>query len=224
MSGSCEKKIIYVGVSTDEDKNVLDRLIEHFCAMSALNKNIIERVCEKAHENIYCYMNPYLWHEDVEVVLIVDVEELEHELEGKILKVKDVVDNIEKTISKYGLEKTKNFEDNLKKSKNGDLEALERILINITQPHLNKKNKKDETLKDLESHLKSYLCNYGLDIEGLINLRDDLKRLKLEKLKGCYIIKHSILPEELTCCIRTIRTMLFRKNTSKLFRKFCCNK
>ena len=70
MSGCCEKKIIYVGVSAGKNKDVLDRLIEHFCAMDTLKKNIIKRVCEEAHENIYYYMNPYLWHPDVEVVVI----------------------------------------------------------------------------------------------------------------------------------------------------------
>ena len=88
MSGCCEKKIIYVGKS----ENLLSRLIDHFCAMDALKENIIKRVCEEAHENIYCYMNPYLWHKDVEVVLIVDGPQLQGQ---RILTVNNVVDYIE---------------------------------------------------------------------------------------------------------------------------------
>jgi len=276
MSGGCEKKIIYVGKS----ENLLSRLIEHFCAMSALKKNIIERVCEKAHENIYCYMNPYLWHEDVEVVLIVDepqlqgqriltvnnvVDYIEQELKSNpnddlrkkldnlktLEKLKDEVEGYLKTLGKLDnleIEKLKaklyeELEEILKNSydlkkllKNklkGDLktlkgvlidlilEILEKILIDLTQPYLNdkyKSSKENETLKNLKQKFKSYLCDYGLSIEELVE-----KKEKLKSVGGCYIIKHSILPEELTCCIRTIRTMLFRKNTSKLFRKLCCN-
>jgi len=216
MSGGCEKKIIYVGKS----ENLLSRLIDHLFAMDTLKKNIIEEVCKKAHENIYYYMNPYLCHKDVELVPIVDVKELGPQLQGqKILTVNNVVDYIEETISKHGLKKTKNFEDNLKKSKNGDLEALERILINITQPHLNK-NKKGETLKDLESHLKSYLCNYGLKIEELVNFLENLlekEKLKSEKIKGCYIIKHSMLPGDV--CKEDIKQ--FIKNNSELSKRVC---
>ena len=169
-----------------------------------------------------------------------EIEKLKAELYDALKKLKEILEEeLKKTKPnknlKNKLKKLEELKDKLNKYQ-GDLktlkgilidltgilidltlETLEDILIDLTQPHLNKKNnKKDETLKDLKQKFKSYLCDYGLSIEELVK-----KKKKLKSVGGCYIIKHSILPEELTCCIKS---MLFRENNSELFRKFCCNK
>jgi len=255
MSGGCEKKIIYVGKS----KDLLDRLIDHFCAMDALKENIIERVCKKAHENIYYYMNPYLWHPDVEVVVItlkgkkakkvLEIKEILNNISGKIeeklrttrrikendLKIIEAIKNITgiKEVEKLvGEEEPMQIineiievikkeievieEEEEEKLKN-ILDILEEILISILNPELNKEVilKKVRQLalqSSISEDLKSYLCNYGLKIREMVKFKELLKNLK-----GFYVIKHKMLPEEFE---DTKRAKRFREFTMDIFCEF----
>jgi len=175
MSGCCEKKIIYVGKSED----LLSRLIEHFCAMDTLKKNIIKRVCEKAHENIYCYMDRYIWHPEVEVVVIT----LKGKKAEKVLEIKEIVDNIagkiEEKLQNGGIK-----ENDLKEALKAILkealkiEAIKKIVKDIKKGEDQKKVKKLRTkVEELRTKVEK------LGEEELKQIIEEIKE-KVEELKN----------------------------------------
>ena len=99
------------------------------------------------------------------------------------------------------------------------LDILEKILISILNPELNKS--KGDILEEvrqlalqssISEDLKSYLCNYGLKIREIACLKELLKNLK-----GFYVIKHKMLPEEFE---DTEEAKRFREFTMDIFCEF----
>ena len=192
MSGCCEKKIIYVGVSAGKNKYLLDRLIEHFCAMSALNKNIIERVCEKAHENIYYYMNPYLWHPDVEVVVIT----LEGIQEKKVSEIEKILSNIAKKID----EKLQNRgikENDLKETLEKIIkkEALEKIIKTLECEKAKKVLEIKEILNNIAEKIEEKLRNGRIKENDLKEALEKIIKETLEKALKIDAIKKKDIKE-----------------------------
>jgi hypothetical protein len=64
----------------------------------------------------------------------------------------------------------------------------------------------------ISEDLKSYLCNYGLKIREIACLKELLKNLK-----GFYVIKHKMLPEEFE---DTEEAKRFREFTMDIFCEF----
>jgi len=154
------------------------------------------------------------------------------ELRQKIKKIKEII--IEKSGNKIEEETIKEIMKEIEELKlNSKLNSivkdafnlplkleltdiLEKILISILNPELNKEGILKEVQSALQSSisedLKSYLCNYGLKIREIACIKELLKNLK-----GFYVIKHKMLPEEFE---DTERAKRFREFTMDIFCEF----
>jgi len=218
MSGCCEKKIIYVGKS----ENLLSRLIDHLFAMDTLKKNIIERVCEKAHENIYYYMNPYLWHPDVEVVVItlegIEAEKVKGKKAEKVLEIEEILNNIAEKID----EKLQNGgikENDLKEALKAilkealEIEAIKEIIEVMEVIEKGKDQKKVE-------ELRTKVGKQGTKVEKLRKkveeLREEEQQIIKEELKQLIEEELKQIIEEIKEKVKELENKVEEKTTKEI--------
>ena len=170
--------------------------------------NIIEEIKEKVEK-----LGNKVKEKTIEEMME-KIEELK-KTEEMMKKIKELEQNL--TILNDIVEKVIYFPLELKLT-----DILEKILISILNPELNKRDILEEVRQlalqsSISEDLKSYLCNYGLKIREMVKFIREMVKLKKsenEKLKGFYVIKHKMLPEEFE---DTERAKRFRDFTIELF-------